>query len=618
MPVKKKDPPAPAPVVEAPPAGNAAKGRRPTMEVVAEAMEAGKRPATRAAEARIAARKAREERARPVTASSQEPPRPSLAASPGPDVDPDQTSLVPIPMTDLVLDPELQGRAHGLDETTVDEYADAMRRGAVFPAVRVIQDRETGALLLVDGWHREAAARKAGKTALLGQIIPGTRRDAILAAAAANPSHGLKRSHDDKRRAVRMVLMDEEYAQLSGRALGALVNVSHTYVDEVRKHYGLTPGKVLTIEHRERTDGVPTEAWRALMHGKEKWMVNVLERVRKAATVDELAKAPNHAGEVGEMAIRLRLGELQTEPWPWPEDLSDDVARERHRRNVVESIDTVEDARTALVVEGCPEPKGLLHILANVHHLTSDYGYMEFDKLAAEWAFRPALMAALGEARARRREVESKDPTAGSNAIGRLKDDPPAQLAAFLAAPVAVQRACYPRQLAPEVRDGPFREALNTVDGFDRQLTDECQDPSCAGWVPPGENARCVVCNASAAQVEAAVRNGLRTACILLNHPGYGFEPTDGVIIDEGTVALLSMLTEEMKGGEPAWLAKVPASIRTTLKSWRDRARPVVLIGIREEDPHAAPVGGSPAPAPIDAQDVDDDPEEGDDDGGEL
>jgi hypothetical protein len=97
-----------------------------------------------------------------------------------------------------------------------------------------------------------------------------------------------------------------------------------------------------------------------------------------------------------------------------------------------------------------------------------------------------------------------------------------------------------------------------------------------------------------------------------MNHPGYGFEPTEGVVIDEPTVALLSSLHEEMKGVEPAWLAKVPASIRSMLKVWRDRTRPVVLIGIREEDPATAAVikppkvKAPPVDTEIDAQDVDD------------
>ena len=49
---------------------------------------------------------------------------------------------------------------------------------------------------------------------------PGTKRDAVRLAIAANQTHGLPRTNDDKRRAVKMAFEDEEMAQWSNHAIG--------------------------------------------------------------------------------------------------------------------------------------------------------------------------------------------------------------------------------------------------------------------------------------------------------------------------------------------------------------------------------------------------------------
>ena len=123
-------------------------------------------------------------------------------------------------------------REAGTEAATVSEYADAMRDGATFPPVTLYAD---GTLFYVsDGFHRVEAARQAGREAILAEVREGTRREAILAAAAANATHGLRRTQADKRKAVATLLRDPEWTKWSDREIGRACAVDHKTVARVR------------------------------------------------------------------------------------------------------------------------------------------------------------------------------------------------------------------------------------------------------------------------------------------------------------------------------------------------------------------------------------------------
>jgi hypothetical protein len=69
------------------------------------------------------------------------------------------------------------------------------------------------------------------------EVWPGTLRDAILFAAGANDRHGLRRSREDKRRAVETLLADAEWAAWSDREIARRCAVSHPLVAAVRKDF---------------------------------------------------------------------------------------------------------------------------------------------------------------------------------------------------------------------------------------------------------------------------------------------------------------------------------------------------------------------------------------------
>jgi hypothetical protein len=138
---------------------------------------------------------------------------------------------VTIALADLTLDPELACRAEGVDAATVEEYAEAMKAGAAFPAVVVFQDGKSS--WLADGWHRCAAAELAGLTELPADVRQGGRREALLHAAGANAAHGLRRTRADVQRAIAALL--EAFPKWSDRKIAAAVGVHNETVGAVRK-----------------------------------------------------------------------------------------------------------------------------------------------------------------------------------------------------------------------------------------------------------------------------------------------------------------------------------------------------------------------------------------------
>lgn len=120
-----------------------------------------------------------------------------------------------------------------IDESVVAEYAEAMKAGVQFPPVIVFFDGVDR--WLADGFHRYHGARLAGLTKIYEDITPGTRRDAVLYSLKANATHGLKRTHADKRKAVETLLKDAEWSAWSDRKIAEVCGVGNQLVGEVRR-----------------------------------------------------------------------------------------------------------------------------------------------------------------------------------------------------------------------------------------------------------------------------------------------------------------------------------------------------------------------------------------------
>lgn len=131
----------------------------------------------------------------------------------------------------IQIDGGTQSRAT-LNEQVVNDYAEAIKAGATFPSITVFYDGKKH--WLADGFHRFHAYRKTGRTHVNADVRQGTRRDAILHSVGANEAHGLRRTNDDKRRAVLTLLNDAEWAKWSDGEVAKRCAVTREYVNRLR------------------------------------------------------------------------------------------------------------------------------------------------------------------------------------------------------------------------------------------------------------------------------------------------------------------------------------------------------------------------------------------------
>lgn len=155
---------------------------------------------------------------------------------------PEKPRALVLSIGELSLDGGTQMRA-GLNAGTVAEYAEAMLQAGgwgQFPSVEVVYDGNS--YWVWDGFHRCAAFREALRqnparmSPSISVIVqPGTRRDAVLLAAGANAAHGLRRTVEDKRRAVDALLNDPEWGAWSDGAIARAALVSAPFVASRRE-----------------------------------------------------------------------------------------------------------------------------------------------------------------------------------------------------------------------------------------------------------------------------------------------------------------------------------------------------------------------------------------------
>ena len=145
----------------------------------------------------------------------------------------------------------------GLAPDTVEEYTQAMIDAGgfgTFPPMIVFHDGTD--YWLGDGFHRLASVKQAfpGYESLhiLCDVRVGTRRDAVLYAAGANATHGLRRTNADKRRAVETLLRDEEWAHWSDGEIARRCSVSQPFVSSIRRDLASTQNG---FESTTRTGG---------------------------------------------------------------------------------------------------------------------------------------------------------------------------------------------------------------------------------------------------------------------------------------------------------------------------------------------------------------------------
>jgi hypothetical protein len=155
---------------------------------------------------------------------------------------------------EIIVDHDVSARVH-LNHEAVDGYAEMMKANAVFPPITVFSDGSN--YWLADGFHRLTAAKLLRYAEIRAEIIRGDKRDARLFAAQSNITHGLRRTNEDKRRAVSILLMDKEWQQWSDKVIAQKAGVSSEWTSRLRREL-VSEGKVPQIIERIcMVQGVP-------------------------------------------------------------------------------------------------------------------------------------------------------------------------------------------------------------------------------------------------------------------------------------------------------------------------------------------------------------------------
>jgi hypothetical protein len=135
--------------------------------------------------------------------------------------------LLELPLKKIVADPRCQARVL-IDAATVEEYADAMAAGSVFPPGVVFWDGSV--YWLGDGFTRRAACEQRGIRHMRVEVKEGGLRDAILYAVGANSLHGKRPTLEDRRKAIGLLLDDAEWSRWSDSEIARRCGVDRATV----------------------------------------------------------------------------------------------------------------------------------------------------------------------------------------------------------------------------------------------------------------------------------------------------------------------------------------------------------------------------------------------------
>ena len=123
-----------------------------------------------------------------------------------------------------------------LSGSTVKEYQTLCKSDGSWPFQEPLVVFTDGkSYWLADGFHRLEACKLAGQLLVDCEIKNGTVEDAQDYALSANITHGLRRSNEDKKKAVEFALNCERWSSKSSRAIADHLGVSHSFVANARK-----------------------------------------------------------------------------------------------------------------------------------------------------------------------------------------------------------------------------------------------------------------------------------------------------------------------------------------------------------------------------------------------
>ena len=147
----------------------------------------------------------------------------------------------------------------GLDPSVVADYASLITYADpdFWPFPPVVAYHDGRDYWLADGFHRIAAMRSQCPTAdIPTDVRQGDRRDAILHSCGANAQHGLRRTNQDKRRAVMRLLQDDEWSQWSDREIARRTRCSNRFVTNLRHELSVNGSQMADTQRTVTRNGV--------------------------------------------------------------------------------------------------------------------------------------------------------------------------------------------------------------------------------------------------------------------------------------------------------------------------------------------------------------------------
>ncbi len=147
-----------------------------------------------------------------------------------------QRPYVDLPISELVLDPEFEVRAKGLNQKVVKEYAERFKLDSQPPPPPVVVAVIDGKKCLLGGRHRVAAAKLAGRDHIKAIVLTECdRAEAFYVARTDNDGHGLKIEDRDRKKNIRAALLRPEYAKMTVPELAREFHYSERHIKRIRK-----------------------------------------------------------------------------------------------------------------------------------------------------------------------------------------------------------------------------------------------------------------------------------------------------------------------------------------------------------------------------------------------
>jgi hypothetical protein len=177
-----------------------------------------------------------------------------------------------------------------IDQAVCKDYGEQMKAGDAFPPIDIFFDGKD--YWLADGFHRlQAYVMAVPGEAIECNVFKGTLQDAQWHSFSVNKAHGIRRTPNDKERAVRTALAHPKGVELSDGAIAAHVGVSQPFVSKIRRKMAVTQNRFESTARSGR-DGRTIDTAKIGKGGRKKKRPNDKPSPSMAARVTQPTRTP--------------------------------------------------------------------------------------------------------------------------------------------------------------------------------------------------------------------------------------------------------------------------------------------------------------------------------------